>query len=108
MSTLSKFTDHQLASMLDSLQEGIPGKRSDLIAEVAYRLFRAGGGPLDARQAELLDIIATRCFRARIERREQRRNGKQLAGGGKAFASEEAARARCRYWRFRKRLKANR
>lgn len=44
MRKLSKFTDRQIALLTGLLHAGTTAKGNDLIAEMAYRLVRAGGG----------------------------------------------------------------
>jgi hypothetical protein len=73
MKKLSELTDRELALMMQSLLHWTAGKHDALVAEAAYRLVRAGGGPLLKEESELIDEIHTLEFRLREENRRQRR-----------------------------------
>lgn len=73
MKKLSECTDREIALLMGALHNGAPGKRSELIAEAAYRLVRSGGGKLARDESSLIDEIHTYDYRLREAERSQRR-----------------------------------
>src|SRR5579864_801658 len=70
---LDELTDRQISQLMGALHGENAGKRSELIASAAYRLVRAGGGPLTKDESKNIDDIHTCDFRLREAEREQRR-----------------------------------
>ena len=84
MKKLEDFTDREIALMMGSLHFGVAGKHDELVAEAAYRLVRASGGPLLQEEADLIDEIHTNEYRLRETNRRQRRL-KHGAKGSRSF-----------------------
>ena len=72
MKKLDELTDRQISQLMGALHNESGGKRSELIASAAYRLVRAGGGPLTKEESANIDDIHTCDYRLRNAERAHR------------------------------------
>jgi hypothetical protein len=74
MRNFTKLTDRQVALLMGALHCGRSGKAELLITEAAYRLVRAGHGPLTQEEEDLAREVHDGDFRLREAERRQRRS----------------------------------